>query len=264
MDGGKTPRRIVIKVGTSTLTYANGKLNLRNMDALCRVICDIKNRGDEVILVSSGAIAAGLARLNLPTEKRPDDLPTKQAAAAVGQVALIDIYSRFFAAHSYVTGQILLNSQDVGSEGRRENLMNTFSALLRLGAIPVVNENDSVTVKEIVIGDNDTLSATVAALLSADLLILMTDIDGLYDADPRKNPEARRIDTVSDFDAAEKLAGGSGTTRGTGGMATKVQAAREAAAHGIDTVVMGGDDPALLYDVLEGKPVGTRFQASRP
>ena len=231
---------------------------------LARTLSDIKNTGCEVILVSSGAIGVGVSKLKLPA--RPRVLSMKQATAAVGQCELMHIYDKLFGEYGQVVAQILLTRDDVEHPHRRENLYNTFLSLLDLGAVPVVNENDSVSFDEIeaghnkVFGDNDTLAALVAALVGADLLVLLTDIDGLYDADPRKNPEARRIPVVHQVD--EKLlrgASGAGSSRGTGGMVTKLQAAKLCLEQGIDMVVASGECPALLYDIVEGKPAGTLF-----
>jgi glutamate 5-kinase len=254
---GKKIDRIVVKVGSSTLTHDGGKLNLQNFEKLTRVLSDIVNSGVEVILVSSGAIAAGMGKLGL--KERPRELRLEQATAAVGQVALMYIYEKLFGEYGHSVGQILLSREDVDKENRRGNLVNTFSALLELGVVPVVNENDSVNVDEIIIGENDTLSAIVAELTNADILVLLTDIDGLYDADPHKNADAKLIPVVTDIEAVEVLAGGTGTSRGKGGMQTKLHAAKIAAGHGIDTVVANGADPSVLYSVVEGKLVGTLF-----
>ena len=254
--------RIVVKVGTSTVTHNNGSIDIRRLDKLARVLTDIKNAGHEVILVSSGAVGAGVGRLGLT--HRPDDTPSKQACAAVGQCELMSLYDRIFSEYGCVTAQILLDAgviDRVLSYG--ENAVNTFSRLLKYGVIPIVNENDSVAVDELLIGDNDTLSAIVAALVRADLLVLLTDIDGLYDRSPA-DPNAKKIDEVYEItDGIIAAAGSAGTKRGTGGMLTKLEAAKRAAAAGIDMVIAHGADPAVLYDIVEGKKTGTRFFAKR-
>ncbi len=252
-------KRIVIKVGSSTLTYDNGKPNLRRIEQLCKVISDLKNRDIEVILVSSGAVAVGVNRLRLPC--RPSDTRGKQAAAAVGQCDLMSIYDRGFAEYGYVTAQILLNRDVIDHADRKENVINTFHALLEFGAVPIVNENDSVSVEEIVFGDNDNLSAIVASLVDAEGLIILTDIDGYYDDDPRENPNARLIHTLDAItDDMIEQTGGNGTSRGTGGMRTKLEAARFAGEHGIETIIMSGDNPKKLFDVFDGHTVGTHIK----
>lgn len=259
-------QRIVVKVGTSTLLRESGGVNFREMDALARVLSDLKNMGSEIILVSSGAIGVGTVKLGLP--KRPAELRRKQAAAAVGQCELMHLYDKFFGEYSQTVAQILLTDADVEDPHRREHLTGTFDAILDMGVIPVVNENDSVSSSEIetgsrkVLGDNDTLSAIVAGLCRADLLVLLSDIDGLYDADPRKDPAAQLIPRVTAITPEiEALAGGGGTKWGTGGMATKLSAARYAMEKGIDMVIANSDKLDALYDIVEGKPVGTRFTA---
>lgn len=262
-------RRLVVKVGTSTLLRQGGGVNLREMDALARVLSDLKNMGYEVILVSSGAIGVGAGKLGL--RQRPAELRFKQATAAVGQCELMHLYDKLFGEYSQTVAQILLTDEDVDHPVRAEHLSGTFEALLEMGCIPVVNENDSVSASEIetgqkkVLGDNDTLSAIVAGLCGADLLILLTDIDGLYDADPRKNPNAKLIHRVEAITPEiEALGGGGGTQWGTGGMATKLTAAKRAMAHGIDMVIANSNDLNALYDIVEGKDVGTRFSAKQP
>ena len=259
-------QRIVVKVGTSTLLRESGGVNLREMDALARVLSDLKNMGNEIILVSSGAIGVGTVKLGLP--KRPAELRRKQAAAAVGQCELMHLYDKFFGEYSQTVAQILLTDADVEDPHRREHLTGTFDAILDMGVIPVVNENDSVSSSEIetgarkVLGDNDTLSAIVAGLCRADLLVLLSDIDGLYDVDPHKDPAARLIPQVTAITPEiEALAGGGGTKWGTGGMATKLSAARYAMEKGIDMVIANSDKLDALYDIVEGKPAGTRFVA---
>lgn len=260
--------RIVVKVGTSTLTHESGALDLRSMERLVRTLADLSGAGWEVILVSSGAIAVGTAKLGLA--ERPKELRFKQAAAAVGQCRMMHIYDKLFGEYNRVTAQILLTGDDVANPERAAHLRATFSALLEMGVIPVVNENDSVSSAEIesgqqkVFGDNDTLSAVVASLCGAGLLVLLSDIDGLYDANPRTHPDAKllpRVEALTDEILA--MADGAGTWRGTGGMATKLSAARVATEAGCDMVITNGKRPEELYDVVAGKAVGTRFLAAR-
>ena len=250
--------RIVVKVGTSTLAHPTGHMNIRRVEALCKVLSDVKNAGHEVILVSSGAIGMGVGKLSL--KERPADIPTKQAAAAVGQCELMYTYDRLFSEYNHTVAQLLVTGSDVEDAGRRGHFHNTLYRLLELGALPVINENDTIATDEIVIGDNDTLSAIVAATVQADLLVLLSDIDGLYTADPRRDADARLIDVVPAITPEiEALAGGNGTSLGTGGMVTKLRAARIASQAGIDMVIANGARPELLYDILDGKAVGTRF-----
>ena len=255
--------RIVVKVGTSTLAHPTGHMNIRRVEALCKVLSDVKNAGHEVILVSSGAIGMGVGKLSLAS--RPEDIPTKQAAAAVGQCELMYTYDRLFSEYNHTVAQLLVTGSDVEDENRRAHFHNTLYRLLELNALPVINENDTIATDEIVIGDNDTLSAIVAATVNADLLVLLSDIDGLYTADPRRDPDARLIDRVETITPEiEALAGGNGTTLGTGGMVTKLRAARIAGDAGIDMVIANGENPALLYDIIDQKPVGTRFIGRKP
>ena len=252
--------RITVKVGTSTLAHATGRLNIQRMEKLCKVLSDLKNAGHEIILVSSGAIGMGVGKLNLPG--RPKDMPTKQAAAAVGQCELMYTYDKLFNEYSHTVAQVLLTGEDVKNEHRSRNMRNTIFRLLELGALPVINENDTFSTAEFGIGDNDTLSAIVAAAVHADLLILLSDIDGLYDGDPHRDPAARLIPPVEHLDESiMALGGGSGSTLGTGGMATKLKAARIVTEAGCEMVIANGAKPALLYDIVAGKPVGTRFLA---
>ena len=252
--------RIVVKIGTSTLTHATGHLNIRRVESLCQVISDIKNAGHEVILVSSGAIGMGVGKLGL--RQRPKDIPTKQAAAAVGQCELMYIYDKLFGDYHHTVAQLLITGEDVASEIRHRNFSNTLNRLLELGALPIINENDTVATEEIVIGDNDTLAAIVAKSVSAQLLVLLSDIDGLYTADPRKDPDARLIPTVTHLDENVKsLAGVSGSEQGTGGMITKLQAADICMSCGCDMVIANGNEPNNLYTILDGGAVGTRFMA---
>ena len=261
-------QRIVVKVGTSTLTHDSGSLNLRSMEHLVRALADLHGCGNEIILVTSGAIAVGTARLGL--SERPRELRMKQAAAAVGQCRMMHIYDKLFGEYNRSVAQILLTGDDVENPDRAEHLRSTFSALLEMGVIPVVNENDSVSSAEIetghhkVLGDNDTLSAIVAALCQADLLVLLSDIDGLYDADPRTHPDAKRFHQVKDLTPEIlEMAGGAGTWRGTGGMATKLSAAQIAMDAGCDMVITNGARPEDLYGIVEGQDIGTRFLARK-
>ena len=253
--------RIVVKVGTSTLAHSTGRLNIQRMEKLCKVLSDLKNAGHEIILVSSGAIGMGVGKLSL--SERPKDMPTKQAAAAVGQCELMYIYDKLFTEYNHIVAQILITAPDLAEDGsRKSNFHNTLERLLQLGALPIINENDTVSTEEIVIGDNDTLSAEVAAKISAELLILLSDIDGLYDSDPHKNPNARLIEEVDKIDGdILALAGGEGSSLGTGGMVTKLHAAQIATDAGCEMVIANGKNPDVLYDIVEGKHVGTRFVA---
>ena len=250
--------RIVVKVGPTTLAHAGGRLNIRRVELLCKVHSDLKNAGHEILLVSSGAIGMGVGKLGL--RERPVDVPGKQAAAAVGQCELMYVYDKLFSEYHHTVAQILLTGSDVSDPKRRENFHNTLFRLLEWGALPILNENDTVATEEIVIGDNDTLSAIVAVNAGADLLILLSDIDGLYTADPHSEASARLISNVEELTPEIlALAGGSGSALGTGGMATKLRAAGTAMEAGIDMVIANGADPELLYDIVAGKAVGTRF-----
>ena len=262
-------QKIVVKVGTSTLTHANGSSNLERMDQLIRAISELMNAGREVILVSSGAISVGGSRMK--RAERPTLLREKQAAAALGQVTLMHLYDKLAAEYGHPVAQILLTAHDLSEPERRDNLHNTFETLLSWGVLPVVNENDSVSPEEIessqtrLFGDNDTLSARVAALVQADLLVLLTDIPGLYDSDPRKNPAAKLVERVTEI-TPELRAGtsGAGTSRGTGGMQTKLSAGELAMENGIDMFIAHGENPMTLLDVVYGrKPVGTLFHIPR-
>ncbi len=259
-------KRIVVKVGTSTLTHSSGAVSLRNMDYLVKVLADLHGAGHQVILVSSGAIAVGTAKLGLST--RPTELRMKQAAAAVGQCGMMHIYDKFFGEYNCATAQILLTGDDVDIPERAQHLSQTFEALLEMGVVPVVNENDSVSSAEIetghhkVLGDNDTLSALVAKLCHADLLVLLSDIDGLYTANPHNNPDAVLLPTVNAITPEIlEMAGGAGSWRGTGGMATKLSAATIAMDAGCDMVITNGARMQDLYAIAEGQPIGTRFLA---
>ena len=254
--------RIVIKIGTSTLAHPTGHLNIRRVEQLCKIMSDIKNAGHELILVSSGAIGMGVGKLGL--RERPKDIPSKQAAAAVGQCELMYTYDKLFSEYHHTVAQLLITGDDTTNDTRRFNFTNTLNRLLELGALPVINENDTISTEEFGIGDNDTLSAIVAVTIQADLLILLSDIDGLFDGDPRKNPDAKLIDTVEKIDEhIISLGGGSGSNLGTGGMATKLRAAQMATAAGCEMVIANGQSPEVLYDVAAGKRVGTRFLAKR-
>ena len=250
--------RIVVKVGTSTLAYSTGNLNIRHMESLCKVLSDIKNAGYEVILVSSGAVGLGMGKLSL--RKRPGDLSLKQAAAAVGQCELMYTYDKLFSEHNHTVAQILLTAQDINDSERRQNFISTMLRLLELGALPIINENDTVATSELVIGDNDTLAAIVAQSIDADLLILLSDIDGLFTADPHKEQNAKIISRVEKITPEiEALAGGVGSEVGTGGMVTKLKAAQISVQNGCDMIIANGKDPYVLYDIIDGKNVGTRF-----
>ena len=260
---GLYQNRIVVKVGTSTLTNEIGQNDLRSFDKLACVLSDIQNMGYEVILVSSGAIAVGANKLNMKT--RPTSMRMKQAAAAVGQCSILYLYDKFFGSYDKTIAQILLNAEDIEQEEKKENLTNTFNALLEMGIIPVVNENDSVSYTEIesedrLFSDNDMLSAVVAVLCKAKRLVILSDINGLYDSDPRLYPEAKLIEEISHIDESiYSLAGGAGSRRGTGGMKTKLQAANLATTNGIDTVITNGKHPEAIYEIIKGGKVGTLF-----
>lgn len=258
MEQQSQVKRLVVKVGTSSLTYDTGKTNIRQMQRLVRVLSDLKNSGMEIALVTSGAIGVGVGKLGL--RERPTDTPGRQAAATVGQCELMFMYDKLFSEYGHVIGQLLMTKSDVDNLERRQNLINSFQKTFEFGAIPVINENDAVAVEEIVYGDNDSLSAIVAKLIGADLLIILTDIDGLYDADPRKNSDAKRIPVVHEItDALYDAAGNHGSKFSTGGMVTKLHAADIATKAGIDVVVMNGDAPENIYHLLDGESLGTRF-----
>lgn len=259
-------RRIVVKVGTSTLTYDNGKINFSAMDRLSRVLSDLLNQDKEVVLVSSGAIGVGVGKLKL--KEKPQTVREKQAVAAVGQCELMHIYSKFFSEYGHTVAQILLTKDVVDDSHSRENVINTFETLIEKGIIPIVNENDSVSIDEIeygehrVFGDNDTLSAIVSKLVNADLLIILSDIDGFYDCDPRKNSCSHLISTIQDITPeVEMCAGGAGSRRGTGGMITKIAAAKLVTSAGIDMILANGKNPDIILDVLYGEKIGTLFVA---
>lgn len=253
-------QRIVIKIGTSTLTHNTGHLNLRRIETLVKIVSDFKNAGRQVILVSSGAVSAGIARLG--ADHRPRTPEEKQAMAAVGQSDLMAMYERFFSTYGHTVGQILMTRDVVDDPARLSAIRNTFESLLALGCVPIVNENDSVSIEELKFGGNDTLSAYVALICRADLLINLSDVDGFYDRDPRKFSDARLIPIVDSVtDALIAAAGGAGTERGTGGMATKLKAARIVTEAGIPMYILNGADPTVLYALMDGGPIGTFFRA---
>ena len=250
--------RIVVKIGTSTLAHPSGHLNIRRVEQLCKILSDIKNSGHQLIMVSSGAIGMGVGKMGL--RERPRDIPTKQAAAAVGQCELMYTYDKLFSEYHHTVAQLLITGDDVGCEKRHTNFSNTLNRLLELGALPIINENDTIATDEIVIGDNDTLAAIVAQSVKADLLILLSDIDGLYTADPHNNPDAKLIPHVAKIDETIlALAGVSSTNLGTGGMVTKLRAAEICLGCGCRMIIANGRNPDLLYDILDGKQVGTLF-----
>lgn len=252
--------RIVIKVGTSTLAHSTGRLNIRRVEELVKVMSDLKNSGNEVILVSSGAIGMGAGKLSL--KGKPSDIPTKQAAAAVGQCELMYTYDKLFSEYNHTVAQILLTGSDFTNNERHANFSNTMMRLLELDVLPVINENDTVATEEISVGDNDTLSAYVAESINADLLVLMSDIDGLYTADPHKDPTASLIPEIRELTPEIMALGGdAGSTLGTGGMKTKLRAAEICTANGTDMIITNGQNPYILYDIADGKSVGTRFIA---
>ena len=248
--------RIVVKVGTSTLAHKTGLMNIQRMEKLVRVLADLKNSGREIILVSSGAIGIGVGKMGLP--QKPVETPAKQACAAIGQCELMYCYDKYFSEYNHSVAQVLLTRDILDSPERKQNVVNTFQNLLHYGAIPVVNENDTVAVEEIVFGDNDTLSAIVGSLVETDLLVILSDIDGVFEQNPRENPDAKLIPRIPEItDAIRALAGDHGTSLGTGGMITKISAAQIGLDAGFPTVIMNGSRPELLYDLLEGREVGT-------
>lgn len=253
-------KRVVIKLGTSTLAHKTGKLNIRRMTNLVRVISDLHNSGREIIMVSSGAVGLGAGKLGLP--EKPKDTKMKQAVAAIGQCELMHVYDDMFAKYSVTVGQILLTKAIINNPSHCENFKNTVENLVQMSVIPIVNENDTIAIDELEleIGENDSLSALVAELSGADLLLILSDIDGLYDDDPRSNPDAKPIYVVDEVTPEiEAMAGGAGSSLGTGGMSTKINAAKIATEAGIDMVIMNGKEPELLYDLFEDKDIGTIF-----
>ena len=258
----KNTKRIVVKVGTSTLTYKTGMTNIRHMEELVKVLSDIHNSGVQVVLVTSGAIGVGVGKLGLA--KRPDDTAGKQAAATVGQCELMFMYDKMFSEYGQTIGQLLITKEDAEDEKRKNNLINTFERLFEYGVIPIINENDSVAVEEIVYGDNDTLSATIAKFVDADALVIMSDIDGLYTENPAESKNAKLIPVVEEIDDyIISIAKGAGSSLGTGGMATKVHAAQIATEAGIDTYVMSSAPIGNLYKLMDGERVGTLFTAKK-
>ena len=258
----KDSKRIVVKVGTSTLTYENGNINLTRIEKLARVISDLMNSGKEVVLVTSGAIGVGSSKLKL--KEKPQSIREKQAVAAIGQCELMHIYSKFFGEYSHTVGQVLLTRDVVEDDHIRNNVCNTFNILLEMGIVPIVNENDTVAIDEIEnivkFGDNDNLSAIVAGLVNADLLIILSDIDGFYDKDPRSNEDAKLLSEVSKItEELEAAAGGAGTSFGTGGMITKLSAAKTANNEGVNMVLANGKEPSILFNIVNGEEIGTLF-----
>lgn len=254
----KNYKRIVVKVGTSTLTYDTGMENLLSIEKLAMVLSDLLNQGKEVVLVTSGAIGVGVGRLKL--KEKPHTIREKQAVAAVGQCELMHLYSKFFSEYGHLVGQILLTRDVVEDDHKRHNVINTFETLIEKGIVPIVNENDSVATDEIEFGDNDTLSAIVADIIKADLLIILSDIDGFYDSDPRTNNDSELLSYIEEITPEiEEYAGGVGSNRGTGGMVTKLSAAKIATSAGVDMVLCNGSDPEIIFDVLDSKEIGTLF-----
>lgn len=262
-DKIRKAKRIIVKVGTSSLTHENGKINLNKIEKIARVLTDLNNAGREVVLVTSGAMGAGMQRIGRST--RPEELSLKQATAAIGQAILMQIYEKFFGEYNQIIAQILLTKDVIEDEIKKSNTKNTFETLLDLGVIPIINENDCISTDQLEgyrFGDNDTLSATVAQLIHADTLILLTDIDGLYTANPKDNPNAKMISQVETITSEiEALAGGTGSKLGTGGMVTKILAAKIAQGCGTDTIIASGEHIEILRDILEGKEIGTWFIA---
>jgi len=260
LNGIKQAKRVVIKVGTSTLTYETGKANFRRMGKLAQVLSDLRNSGLEIVLGTSGALGIGIGLLGL--KERPRDTPSRQAVATVGQCELMFMYDKLFGEYGHTVGQLLITKGDTEHPERRQNLINTLGKIFEYGVLPIINENDSVAVDEIenVFGDNDNLSAIVAELVRADALILLTDTDGLCNADPREDPDAAIIPFVQKITPEiTALAGKPGTRRGTGGMVTKLQAAKFATEAGIDTVILNGANPEDLYRLFDGRQIGTYF-----
>lgn len=254
-------KRIVVKVGTSTLTHKTGKTNIARIAKLVSVLSDLKNAGYEIILVSSGAIAIGTSRLRL--SEKPKEIKGLQAAAAVGQSELMFLYDKLFSEYDVVVSQLLFTADDLDNEKSKKHIVDTFNQLLEYDCLPIVNENDSVYIEELLNGDNDCLSATVSALTDADLLVLLTDTDGMYDSNPAENPDAKLISRVEEInDDIKRLAGGAGA-KGTGGFVTKVRAAEIATSAGIPVVVMNGSKPTDIYHVLNGESVGTYFERKK-
>ncbi len=260
MDYGKFKhlKRVVIKVGTSSLTHETGKINIKKIEGLVRVISDLRNRGIEVVLVSSGAVGAGVGKLNL--SEKPSEIRKKQALAAIGQATLVSIYDRFFSEYGHCTAQVLLTKFILDDDERRQNTKNTFETMFKYGVIPIVNENDVISTYELEFGDNDTLSAHIATLVDAQVLVILSDIDGLFDSNPTENPDAKLISLVESINEnILSVAGGAGSRRGTGGMITKLKAAEIVTSAGIDMIITNGANPQKLYDIFDGSAVGTLF-----
>ncbi len=254
----KDAKRIVVKVGTSTLLHPNGKINLYRIEHLVRELSDLASQGKEVVLVTSGAIGVGMVRMGL--EKRPDSIQERQALASIGQVLLMHLYDKFFTEYGQIAGQVLLTKENFANHSQYINGRNTIMTMLQKGMIPVINENDAVTIAEVKIGDNDTLSATVAAMVDADVLIILSDIDGVYDANPQTNPDAKLLREIKEItQAVEQLAGGAGSNVGTGGMATKIEAAKIATAAGVTMFIASGSQNGVVRGILQGEDYGTVF-----
>lgn len=255
-------KRIVIKIGSSSLTHSTGMINIRKIENFVKVLADLKNSGKEILLVSSGAQAVGIGKLGL--KEKPKDMPTKQAVAAIGQCELMYIYDKQFSMYNHIVSQVLLTKDIVDVELRKQNVINTLSRLLEIGSLPIINENDTVSYEEIEFGENDTLSAIVGELIGADLLIILSDIDGLYDKDPHSFKDAKLISVVNEIDdSIISLAGDAGSALGTGGMISKIHAAQMATSAGFDMIIMNGSDPSKLYDLFDDVPVGTIFKANK-
>lgn len=255
-------KRIVVKVGTSTLTYDNGDINLARIEKLARVLSDLMNAGKEVVLVTSGAVQVGVKKLKL--KEKPTSIREKQAAASVGQCELMHIYSKFFGEYSHIVGQVLLTKDVIEDEHVRNNVVNTFEKLIEDKVIPIVNENDTVAIDEIEnivrFGDNDNLSAIVSVLIHADLLVILSDIDGFFDSDPTKNLNSKLMKVIDGITPElENFAGDSGTDVGTGGMVTKLTAAKTATSAGVSLILANGKEPSILRDIIEGQEIGTLF-----
>ncbi len=254
----RNAKRIVIKVGTSTLTYSTGRINLRRIEMLTRTLADLCHAGREIILVSSGAVSVGMSKIGMA--EKPKTVREKQASSAIGQSELMSIYGKLFGEYNCDVAQVLLTKNVIEDEQRKKNAITTFNTLLEWGVIPIVNENDVISTEEIEFGDNDTLAAMVAGLIKADLLILLSDIDGLYSADPHRDENAHLIDEIDEItDDLFHIAGSAGSSRGTGGMVTKLIAAKSVMSAGINMVIANGQNPAVIYDILDGKRVGTLF-----
>lgn len=249
--------KVVIKMGTSSLAHKTGRINIRRLESLCKVISDVKNSGVDVVFITSGAIGVGRGKLFM--KESPRDLPTKQAAAAVGQCKLMHMYDKIFSKFGHTAAQILITVDDVDEATHKHNFVSTLNRLLELGVIPVVNENNAIGTNEILVGDNDTIAAIVAGAIEADLLIMLTDIDGLYDANPFKNPDAKKIDVVKEIGPEIYALADGGSELGTGGMAAKLKAVEIALNKGCDVLIADGTNPTVLYDIMDGKPAGTRF-----